>query len=241
MAVTSPPRRAGHAEHRGPLPLIAGIVAVLVLAAVGIALLARNTGSSGPGVQGSGIAVTQPRTVGGFSGLDLAGSNVVTVTVGAPRSVVVHADSNLIADVTTQVVGGNLVIGTVGSFTTHSPMNVTVTVPSLTSLQLTGSGQISVTGIKVPRLDVTLSGSGMLTAAGTATQLYVTLAGSGEAQLYQLTASNARAIVTGSGLVQVTATRALNAAVPGSGAIFYEGNPTQVTTSVTGSGAVMPG
>jgi len=38
----------------------------------------------------------------------------------------------------------------------------------------------------------------------------------------------------------VTATARLNAAVPGSGAIIYGGNP-QVTSSVTGSGAVTRG
>jgi hypothetical protein len=241
MAVTTAPHPGGHSQHRGQLPLTGAIIAVFALLAFGLALLVHGGGSSGKGTQGSGIAATQARSVGEFGGLELAGSNTVTVTAGAPQSVVVHADSNLIADVTTRVVGGNLVIDTTGGFTTHSPMNVEVTVPSLTVVKLSGSGRISVTGIKVPRLDVTLSGSGLLTAAGTATQLYVTLAGSGEAQLYQLTADDAHAIVSGSGLIQVTATRTLDAAVPGSGAIFYDGNPAQVTTSVTGSGAVIPG
>lgn len=241
MTVTSAPHRGGHTEHRGQLPLIAGIVVVLALAAAGVALLVRGGGgSSSAAVQGSGIAATQARAVGEFSGLDLAGSNTVTVTVGAPRSVVVHADSNLIGDVTTHVVGGNLVIGTTGSFTTRSPMNVEVTVPSLTAVTLSGSGQLSVTGIKGQRLDASLSGSGMLTAVGTARQLFITLGGSGEAQLFQLTADDAHAIVSGSGLILVTATRTLDAAVPGSGAIIYNGNP-QVTTTVTGSGAVIRG
>jgi hypothetical protein len=49
------------------------------------------------------------------------------------------------------------------------------------------------------------------------------------------------AVVSGSGLIQVTATTSLDAAVPGSGTIIYSGNPPQVTTSVTGSGAVTRG
>jgi hypothetical protein len=39
----------------------------------------------------------------------------------------------------------------------------------------------------------------------------------------------------------VTATAGLSAAVPGSGAIIYSGNPPRVTSSVTGSGAVTHG
>jgi Putative auto-transporter adhesin, head GIN domain len=241
MAITSAPHRGGHAEQRNRLPLIVGLAAVLILATVGVALLVNASGSSSSALRGSGIGATQIRSVGAFSGVDLAGSNTVTVVVGVPRSVVVDADSNLLSHVTTQVTAGTLVIGTTGSFSTSSPMSVQVNVPSLTVLKLSGSGQISVIGIKASRLDVTLSGSGMLTAAGTATQLYVTLDGSGEARLYQLTADDAHAVVSGSGLIEVTATTSLDAAVPGSGAVFYQGNPPRVTSSVTGSGAVMHG
>jgi hypothetical protein len=204
-------------------------------------LVIRVSGPPGTGTQGSGIAAAQTRTVGHFSGLDLAGSSPVTVVVGAPQSVVVHADSNLLGHVTTSVVSGTLVIGTTGSFTPRSPMSVEVSVPALTAVHLTGSGLLSVTGIRAPALTVTLSGSGILTATGTAARLDVTLDGSGQAQLYQLTASDAHAVLSGSGVIQVTATTSLNAAVPGSGVIFYGGNPSQVTSSVTGSGTVMRG
>ena len=241
MAITSAPHRGGHAAHRSQPSLITGLAAVVVLAVIGLVLVIRSSRPPGTGVQGSGIAATQTRAVGQFSGLDLAGSSPVTVVVGAPQSVVVHADSNLLGNVTTRVVSGTLVVGTTGSFSTHSPMSVDVSVPALTALHLSGSGLMSVTGIKAPALTVTLSGSGMLTATGTATRLDVTLDGSGQAQLYQLTASRAHAVLSGSGVIQVTATTSLDAAVSGSGVVFHGGNPPRVTTSVTGSGAVMRG
>ena len=120
-------------------------------------------------------------------------------------------------------------------------MSVEVSVPSLTMLNLSGSGQLAVTGIKAPKLTVTISGSGLLYAAGTATRLDVTLSGDGLAQLSQLTASQVHAVVTGAGLIQVTATTSLDAAVPGTGAIVYSGNPPRVTSSVTGVGTVTRG
>jgi len=88
---------------------------------------------------------------------------------------------------------------------------------------------------------VTVSGSGLLSAAGTATRLDVTLSGDGQAQLSQLTATAVHAVVSGSGLIQVTATTSLDASVPGTGEIIYSGNPSQVTTSVTGTGTVTRG
>jgi hypothetical protein len=245
MAVTSAPRRGGHIVPHGrpalTVALIAALAAVLVLAVIAVALLVHSGRSPGSGVQGSGVAATQTRAVARFSSLNLAGDNNVTVTVGGPQSVVVHADSNLVGHVTTRVETGTLVIGDTGSFTTRTPMSVDVSVPSLTALNLSGDGQISVTGISAPRLTVTVSGSGLLSAAGTATRLDVNLSGDGQAQLSQLTARDVRAVLTGSGLIQVAPTTSLDAAVPGTGAIIYSGNPLQVTTSITGTGTVTRG
>ncbi|HXZ66082.1 MAG TPA: DUF2807 domain-containing protein [Streptosporangiaceae bacterium] len=240
MAISSPPRRDDQAAARRQRGLIAGLilalVAVVVLAAVVAVLLARG-GSPGSGLQGSGVPATQSRVLSRFSSVDLAGSNKVTVDVGRRQSVVVHADSNLLRHVTTRVVAGTLVIGTTGTFTTRSPMSVDVSLPALGAVTLSGSGEISVTGIHEPRLIVTLSGSGVLDASGTATQLDVTLGGSGLAQLDNLVARDVRAVVAGSGVISVTVTARLNAAVPGTGAIIYSGNA-KVTSSVTGTGSV---
>ena len=248
MAISSPPRRGGQAapqRQRGLITaLVLALVAVLVLAAAVVALLARGgwPGSvvQGTGVQGTGVPATQSRALPTFGRLDLAGSNNVAVAVGGRQSVVVHGDSNLLRYVTTRVVAGTLVIGTTGSFTTRSPMSVEVSVPSLAAVTLSGSGKISVNGIDAPRLTVTLPGSGAIYAGGTVTNLRVTLGGSGLAQLQNLAARDARAVVAGSGLIRVTATASLNAAVTGSGAIIYSGDP-QVTSNVTGSGAVTRG
>ena len=232
MAITTAPHRSGHPAHHGRPILIAALIAVVAVVAAAIALLASGS---------SGAAATQTRTVAGFTSLDLAASNNVTIIVGRPQSVVVHADSSLIDHVTTEVVAGTLVIGDTGSFNASGPMSVDVSVPSLAALSLSGSGQISATGISTPQLTVTISGSGQLSAAGTATRLDVAINGDGKAQLSQLTARDVQAVVSGSGLIQVTATTSLDAAVPGSGTIIYSGNPPQVTTSVTGSGTVTRG
>jgi Putative auto-transporter adhesin, head GIN domain len=244
MAISSPPRpgeKAAPHRQRGLITALAfSVAAVLVLAMVVVALLSSG-GSPGPGTQGSGVPATQSRVLPRFSKLDLPGSNLVKITVGGRQSVVVHADTNLVRNVTTRVVAGTLFIGTTGSFSTRSPMSVEVSVPSLAAVTLSGSGEISISGINAPRLTVSLPGSGALYASGTVAQLDVTLAGSGLAQLTSLTARDVHALVSGSGLIEVTATASLDAVVSGSGAIIYSGNPPQLTSSVTGSGAVTRG
>jgi hypothetical protein len=215
--------------------------ALLALLAVGVVLLVRHDagGSSSDVIRGSGVTAAQARHVSAFTGIELAGSNNVIVRVGGRRSVVVRADDNLLGRVTTRVHVGNLVVGTEGSFTTRGPMSVEVTVPSLTAVALTGSGNVVVSGVHAQTLNVTLPGSGVVRASGVADRLRVRVGGAGDVQLDQLVARDVSAVVSGSGRVLVTATRSLDASVPGSGAILYGGDPTRVVTSVTGSGAII--
>ena len=244
MAISSPPRSRGSAiprGHRTPVTaLVLALIAVLVLATALAVLLVRG-GPPSSGVQGSSVAATQSRVLPGFSRLDLAGSANVTVVAGGRQSVVVRADNNLIRYVTTHVVAETLIIDTTGSFTTRIPMSLKVSAPSLAAVTLSGSGEVSVSRIKAPRLIVTLPGSGTLYASGTAARLDVTLGGSGLAQLSNLVARDAHAVVTGSGLIRLMVTASLDATVSGTGAIIYDGNPPHVTPNVTGTGAVIPG
>ena len=242
MTIVSEPHHDRQTPPRTKLQW-AAFITLLILAAIGVVLLARDVlpgSSTSSGVQGSGVAATSTRALPNFSGIDLAGSNNVTVMAGARQSVVVHADTNLLSRVTTQVKAGKLIIGDVGSFAAKSPMYVEVSVPSLAALDLSGSGNITVTGIKASRLTVTLPGSGDISASGSVTRLNISIDGSGNAQCSGLIARNVDVVVSGSGDIFVTATQSLDAKVAGSGAVLYSGNP-QVTTSITGSGDVTPG
>ena len=241
MGVVPTPFGGERRRHRHAVAWIA--LAVFAALAIGVLVgQAAFDGSSGSSaVEGSGVAAAQPRRVPAFNSVVLAGSNVVAVQVGRAQSVVVRGDDNLLRHVTTRVDGGGLVVDADRSFTTKSPMRVDVRVPSLDALRLRGSGVIAVAGVQARRLTVALPGSGIVRASGTATRLDVTLGGSGDVQLGPLAARDVRASVTGSGRIVVDATRTLDASIAGSGTIVYGGAPAHVTTSVTGSGAVVPG
>jgi hypothetical protein len=191
-------------------------------------------------LRGSGVPAEQTRAVPRFRGVELAGSNVVTVRVGGPRSVIVRADDNLLSHVTTTVRSARLVIATRGRFSTKAPMSVAVTTPSLDAVALSGSGTLSVQSVRAKTLTMTLAGSGVLRAGGTADRLVATLGGSGVEELGGVVTRDAHAVVTGSGRIDVTVTRALDASIVGTGEIAYGGNPRHVTTSVTGNGAITP-
>ena len=230
----------GRPSHRLRLGLTAALVLVV---AGGLVLLARHAfgdgSTTGSNVHGSGVPATQSRDLPAFASVDLAGTNNVVVHVGGKQRVVVHADDNLIEHVTTDVRSGQLVIADSGSFTARTPMRVDVSVPTLDAAALSGDGIMTVDGVSGGQFTAQLPGSGVLRASGTVDRLDATLGGSGDVQLQGLTARDATVAVTGSGRLQVHATAALEASVSGSGAIFYAGEPREVTRSVTGTGAII--
>ena len=219
----TPIRRHGGLEN---VSRALAVLTALMLAGIVVLVLvdqSSNTSNSQVGT-GSGVAATQARSLPPFTGVDVTGDNNVVVRVGARQSVIVHADSNLLGRVTTQVSSGSLVIeNTPGTLNARSPMFVAVSVPSLDALT------------------VRLSGSGTIHAAGTTARLDVAIDGSGTGTLSQLIARDAMASINGSGSIVLTATHSLDASISGSGSILYTGNPAQVTKSVSGSGTISGG
>ncbi len=215
-----------------------------VLAVVAVVFVARggwgtNHRSSGEVILGSGAPTTQEREVAPFRAVDLAGSNTVTVLVGPVQRVRVTGDDNLLRLVTTEVRAGRLAIGNRSSFTTRSPMRVDIAVPRLDAIRLSGVGTVVVRGIQAESLSVDLPGSGTIDVFGTTSRLDAVLHGSGHLRLGGLVAAEAVAEVSGSGQIDVHASRALRAVVSGTGTISYGGHPSEVSRKVTGSGAII--
>jgi hypothetical protein len=239
MAVTHEPglRRSFSPGAGAWLLAVAGaLVIVVVVAVVGAD---HSDSPSVSSSRGSGVSVTEAREVAPFSSVDLAGANTVAIHVGAPRSVAVIGDDNLVGRVTTRVRAGRLVIDDTGSYTTRAPMHVSVSVPSLEGVAITGSGTVTVEGLGSAETRVELAGEGTLVASGTTQRLTALLAGAGTLDLHDLAATDANVRLEGAGTIRVRATSTLDATLTGTGTILYGGDPT-VTMHEAGTGMVVP-
>jgi hypothetical protein len=237
MALTHQP---GVRRWFAPSAWLLVIIGVLVGAVIGIIATASlrdrsTTASTG----GSGASVTDRREVAPFTAVELAGSNTVVIHVGAPRSVAVTGDDNLVGGVTTVVRAGRLVIDDSGSFTTRAPMRVAVSVPSLDGVEISGTGTVTVDGVTSADFSTELAGDGTLVVSGTVDRVTAVLAGDGTLDLHDLVATDGTARLQGTGTIRVHATSTLDALLTGTGTILYGGNPS-VTMRNTGSGTVVP-
>lgn len=117
-------------------------------------------------------------------------------------------------------------------------LKVVITAPNVSDFEINGSQDVSLRGLDLPRLSVSVSGSGEVDAAGRARAVDVDVSGSGEVDMTALEVTDADVSISGSGDVQVGPTGAATVAISGSGDVGLTRRPASVQTRVSGSGDV---
>lgn len=214
-------------------------------------------------ITGDGKIIETERQVSDFKELISTGSIDIVLQPGAPLSVKIISDENIVPYIETEVTSGTLDIHykkgiNIGKTSTQ----VIVSFPSLNKITTSGSGDITCKGmisntqmlevkssgsgdtqlgVDAPALKVSGSGSGNFSLNGQVKDLKIELAGSGDADAKNLKSEDAEVRTTGSGDIKVFASNSLKAMSFGSGDILYWGNPTLPDTKVSGSGSVRAG
>jgi len=189
-------------------------------------------------VQGDGVIARDQRMVGTVPGLEVNGSVLVDVRVGPATSLVVEADSNVAPLIHTEVRGDRLVVEASRSFSSRNPVRVTYTVPRLTDLRHTGSGQLSVRDLNGEPLTLVQKGSGSVLLTGRVASLEVNSDGSGSVDAATLQSASASLTLSGSGRLNVGQVRGdyAIARLDGSGQLRVAGAVRALTGRSTRSG-----
>jgi len=227
---------------------------------------ASCTAQWGKKVKGNGNMTTIERSVGEYDAVALAGWFDVDLIDGTEGEITLEGESNLLEHIKTEVKNGKLSIKVEKGYNLKPSswddgIRITVPVESISSVALSGSGDIvGKTTIKTDEFNTAMSGSGDITLAvesnsvdasmsgsgdinlsGQTTTFDATISGSGDIKAYDLEADNVNATVSGSADIKVTANKILKARVSGSGDISYRGNPDKVDTKASGSGDISKG
>lgn len=199
-----------------------------------------------------------------FTGVELAGSDNVTVKQGQSFAVTATGPQAVLDKLDIRVANGVLVIRRKPenfSWSNSESAAISVTMPTLSSVEVSGSGKMNVDRATGAKVSATLSGSGDLEIATVETEaLNVALAGSGDVKVkggratlgdYSLagsgdidtsgmTMANVSVSLAGSGDVRLTATAAAEISLVGSGDVTVGGGA-KCDSSELGSGSVSCG
>lgn len=220
------------------LPVLAGTT--VVSSSGGVAIVS-NSGTSivmGDVVVGKGPVKTEERKPGSYTGLVFEAPVDMVYKVGAPASMKISAQGNILPLVSTDLKGGKLVIGLKKSVTMESSIRIEAVGPSLESVALSGSGSLKLSGETGKRLSLSISGSGEVEVSGQVERAAFDVAGSGDVDAANLRAQEVAVEVAGSGTVSAYAAKSAKVEVSGSGDVTIAGNPKQRSVERSGSGEV---
>jgi hypothetical protein len=190
-------------------------------------------------ITGWGNINSENRTVRGpFNEIEVKDAINVLIKQGDSLKIVVKDYENILSNLSTRVLGNRLIIDYNDVWINRSEGEVTITLPRLTSIEVSGSSDVGTIGnFKFDDLGITISGSADMVLAGSAKNMNMKITGSGDLRGYDLPCDSARITISGSGTGKVNVQKLLDVNISGSGDLIYKGNPS-VTTRISGSGRV---
>ena len=190
------------------------------------------------GVKGSGRVVAEKREATDFHGIDVGGVYQVDVTAGKEYSVTVEADDNLVPLVRTEVDGGILKIDSDRRISPKSTVRVTITMPAIDSVEVSGVANVTVNEVKGDDLSIDSSGASKVAVNGEAAKLSVEVSGATHVDAGSLQADEATVEASGASNVAVSVSRSLDAHASGASHVSYSGNPSELKKDTSGAGSV---
>jgi hypothetical protein len=204
-----------------------------------------------------GPMATASPEIGDVTAVVLSTDGDLEIREGEP-SLTIHAPANILDRLTSRVTDGVLELGRrPGTFVTgFAEVRYELTVPSLDSIEvsgsgdvtstvsaerltieITGSGDVTVEGIDADVVELAIDGSGDVELTGVADSLSAEIAGSGEVDAEDLEVRDATIDISGSGSLGVNATNTLTVDISGSGSVTHTGGA-EVDADISGSGDI---
>ena len=190
---------------------------------------------------------------------DFALSGNVIVTEGESQQITISGPEDVIRNINTNVSNGQWEITTRDCFKKYDPVTVTMQLPNLNNVSLSGAGNITMmdtfntssSSVKISgsgkvlwksiseQVEASISGSGDIAMIGSANKLFGSSAGSGNILARDFLAEEVDMSIAGSGNAEVSVSEVLRVRIAGSGSVFYYGNPASIDESISGSGNVI--
>ncbi|CEN34187.1 head GIN domain-containing protein [Capnocytophaga cynodegmi] len=212
-------------------------------------------------IKDNGNIITKERQVGNYNSVRVKGSLDVILLKGEVGNVRIEASDNIEPYILTSVENEEITIKLKEGFSYSLRHKLQVYVPvneRLEQIILSGSGDISMReqinvgnlkcflsgsgdiniNVNASHLNLSLSGSGDLIAKGNCPEIEISLVGSGDISTESIKAERVKVTVSGSGDVDVYASKSIKAKVSGSGDVSVKGKPELEDTHVSGSGEV---
>lgn len=237
-----------------------GVASIIPTLGIMLGSLLLGGCSSVETTQGSGNVVTETRSLGDFSTIEMDLPARLEIVDGPEAQLRISAEDNLLPLLTSHIEDGELTLSASGSGRVQptEPIRLILTAPAVDTMMLNGAGEIVVDTWPASRTTVVNAGAGriifgeidgedlnvLITGDGSVeinggrvTTLVASISGDGSLLAAGVQSESGRVNVGGLGTAEVWVRDQLEATITGGGAIRYAGRP-QVTRRITGLGQI---
>ncbi|MBI3283336.1 MAG: DUF2807 domain-containing protein [Burkholderiales bacterium] len=191
----------------------------LVLSGAPVAFMPAHAAGAAPPQSAAG---SESRAIAaGVVNVIMNGPIDLRLRQSATPELLVKGDPKLVARITTRVDGNTLYVGTRGIFIAigaQQASRIELSLPNLEKLQMQGSGDANLIGLRGQRIELVLRGSGDLVFDGDYQQVQASLSGSGDLRMSLGNAENVELSMLGAGNASIKGqARALRAKIDGTG------------------------
>lgn len=188
-------------------------------------------------IKGSGVRLKQQREVTSFNSIATEGVFDIDVVCQKAQSLEVEGDDNLLPLITTEVSNNVLHIRSNRSFSANDPVRITISLPDLQGISVSGAGKFDIAAIKNEKFEIDANGATTIKVAGETKLVDIDSNGAGRIDAHKLRA--ARGVVQAKGVarVDVNVTEKLDVTVYGPSHVTYLGDPV-VNKTIHGPGSV---
>jgi hypothetical protein len=225
---------------------------------IGLFLVVNAQAQNWQSIKGEGKVVTQEIQLENIHGVGLGISGKLILTQGNTQRITIEGQQNIIDNIKREVHGGDWNIEFIKNVKDAEPVTITITLPMLDEIDLSGSGTVTSTNkfahlneleigiagsghlefdFEAKSTELSLSGSGKAMLSGESKELEINISGSGNVTAKDLTTGACEVSISGSGNAAVNVNGDLKAAISGSGDVTYKGQA-NVDASISGSGSV---
>jgi hypothetical protein len=189
---------------------------------------------------------SEVRNVSGFTGVDIGGAMEATITSGQAFEVIIEAKSDVLPQIKTVVKGNTLYVkhdsdwNDKMSWKKRGKVKVTVSLPMLDNLDISGATNAKVTGVNTDKMDIDISGASTVSLEGNAQSSTIDISGASNLKAISFTSDSVNIDASGASSVKLSVINELRADASGASSVCYSGNP-RVQKDVSGSSSVNGG
>ena len=187
---------------------------------------------------GSGNIKTEKRDVSGFTKINAGGAVTLQIDAQKEFSVEVQADDNLLSFIKTEVSGDTLKISVKDKISSKSKILVKISMPAITSLDVSGASGAVVSNVKADSIELEASGASKIKINGETSDLKIESTGASGVDAEGLAAGNAKVSAGGASNATVSVSNNLIADAFGASSIYYTGDPKNVEPKSSGASSI---